>query len=210
MKYLKQLRSRSRWGFIVGLFPILLSGQTLAADFDTIALRDKYIGENEHCTQGQRETLCCIPGDGKERMVQYLSVDERKQYVLELVDGKLMQGGKLLPNLEQGADPNTEVEYLYSMDAQGTIYVKPASPMLTCKFHHSSFVAGAPLAGAGQIKIRQGKATFMDNCSGHYRPSDDIMDQVLSVLRQSNVEVERVRYYGGKRMPAPKQAPTMQ
>lgn len=203
MTYSKRAGTGNRWASIIGLVPVLLGGHAIAADLDTVALRDKYVGENERCTQGQRETLCCIPGDGKDRTVQYLSVEERKQYVLELVEGKLIQGGRPLPHLEQGADPNTEVEYLYSMDAQGVVYIKPASPALTCKFHHSSFVAGAPVAGAGQIKVRQGKATFIDNCSGHYRPSDELMDQVLSVLRQNNVEVERIRYYGGRRMQAP-------
>lgn len=205
MTYSKRAGTGTRWASIIGLVPVLLGGHAIAAVLDTVALRDKYVGENERCAQGQRETLCCIPGDGKDRMVQYLSVEERKQYVLEFVEGKLIQGGRPLPHLEQGADPNTEAEYLYSMDAQGVVYIKPASPALTCKFHHSSFVAGAPVAGAGQIKIRQGKATFIDNCSGHYRPSDELMDQVLSVLRQNNVEVERIRYYGGKRMQAPMQ-----
>lgn len=198
---IKRLSGKSfELGLVVELLAVLLAGQGIAAAFDTLDLREKYVGENEHCTQGQRETLCCIPGDKKDRMVQYLSVEERKQYVLEFNDGTLMQGGKTLPHLEPGADPNTEVEYLYSMDLEGTIYVAPASPMLTCKFHHSSFVAGGPVAGAGQIKIRRGKATFIDNCSGHYHPSDDVMDQVLSVLKQHNVEVEQIRYYGGRSM----------
>lgn len=200
MEIIARLARDCRLGFIIGVFSILLPGQGLAADFDTLELREKYVGENERCTRGQRETLCCIPGDGKDRMVQYLSVEERKQYMLEFKDGNLLQGGTILPHLEPGADANTEVEYLYSMDPAGTIYAKPTSPMLTCKFHHSSFVAGGTVAGAGQIKIRQGKATFIDNCSGHYRPSDDIMDQVLSVLERNKVEVERVRYYGGRRM----------
>ena len=188
---------------VAGLLALACEG--IAADLDTIELREKYVGENEHCTQGQRETLCCLPGDKKDRMVQYLSVEERKGYELEFKDGTLMQGGKMLPHLDPEAAPNTEVEYLYSMTAEGTIYVTPSSPKLTCKFHHSSFVAGGPVAGAGQIKIRQGKATFVDNCSGHYRPSDDLMDQVLSVLKQNNVDVEQVRYYGGRRMKPPMQ-----
>lgn len=189
-----------RWGFVAGLVVILSNGPAVAANLSTIDLRERYVGENEHCTEGQRETLCCIPGDKKDHMVQYLSVAERKPFKVDIVDGKLMQGGKLLPHLKQGADPNTEVEYLYTMDPQGTLYVIPSTPMLTCKFHHSSFVAGGPVAGAGDIKIRQGKATFIDNCSGHYHPTDEIMDQVLSVLKQQNVKVDRVRYYGGKGM----------
>jgi len=200
MGYVEQRVKKSQWEFVLGLVVLVFFGQGVAAGLDTIDLRDKYVGENERCTEGQRDTLCCLPGDKKDRMVQYLSVEERKQFRLEFADGKLMQGGRLLPHIGPGEDPNTEIEYLYSMDQEGNIYVKQASPMLTCKFHHSSFVAGGPIAGAGQIKIRQGKATFIDNCSGHYLPTDDLMDQVLSVLKQQNVEVERVRYYGGRRM----------
>ena len=200
MKYFEQSVRKSGWGIIIGTMVLLCAGQSSAASLDTVDLRDKYIGESEQCTEGQRETLCCLPGDKKNRMVRYLSVEERQRFKMDIVDGKLMQGGKLLPHIEPGADPNTEIEYLYSMDEQGAIFIEKASPMLTCKFHHSSFVAGAPVAGAGQIKIRQGKATFIDNCSGHYRPSDDLMDQVLSLLKQQNIEVDRVRYYGGRRM----------
>ena len=200
MGYFEHWVTQSRWGIVLGTMVFLLTGQGFAASLDTVDLRDKYVGENEQCTEGQRETLCCRPGDKKNRMVRYLSVEERKQFKMDIVDGKLMKGGKTLPHLEPGGDPNTEIEYLYTMDQQGAIFIEKASPMLTCKFHHSSFVHGAPVAGAGQIKIRQGKATFIDNCSGHYRPSDDIMDQVLSVLKQQNIDVERVRYYGGRRM----------
>ena len=200
MGYFERWIKQGRWGVVLTTAVFLCAGQSFAADLDTVDLRDKYVGESERCTEGQRGTLCCLPGDKKNRMVRYLSVEERKQFQMDIVDGKLMQGGKLLPHLEPGGDANTEIEYLYSMDEQGMIYIEKASPMLTCKFHHSTFVAGAPVAGAGQIKIRQGKATFIDNCSGHYRPSDDLMDQVLAVLKQQNIEVDQVRYYGGRRM----------
>lgn len=38
------------------------------------------------------------------------------------------------------------------------------------KFHHSSFLEGTPVLGAGQIQVDKGKLVKVTNASGHYRP----------------------------------------
>lgn len=191
-------RGRAPWLLVLALHLAFSLGvepaPAQAKNFKTKNLLDKYTGENARCTRGQRETLCCTPDEQHPLLVKYYSLAERQQFKLEFRDGKVMQAGRTLPHVSQN-DSRTERDYIYSMDTEGNIYVKEASPALVCKFHHSSFVAGAPVAGAGQMKIKDGRVTFIDNFSGHYHPPDELLDQVLAVLRENKVEVEQIRYF---------------
>ncbi|MGH9125106.1 MAG: hypothetical protein ACRDZ8_10330, partial [Acidimicrobiales bacterium] len=49
-------------------------------------------------------------------------------------------------------------------------------------FHHSSFTSGSDVAGAGEMKIVNGKLTDMTNKSGHYKPSGQHSFQVMAAL----------------------------
>ena len=175
----------------------------VAADgsqLDTKQLLEKYEGEERVCTQWQEaEQGCCKASHGNPLLIKYLSEDEQEAYKLEIVDGAAYLGGKKLPHLDADEDPETVREYIFSMDTEGQIYIKENSPLSACRFHHSSFVAGGPVAGAGHMKIRQGKIISVNNFSGHYHPPDKLLDQVLAVLKKNNVRgIETIEYFGKK------------
>jgi hypothetical protein len=64
-------------------------------------------------------------------------------------------------------------------------------------FHHSSFLAGEPVAAAGEIRVSNGVLKTVSNNSGHYQPQPGYLIQFLLELRKrspfydlSNVRVE--------------------
>jgi len=56
------------------------------------------------------------------------------------------------------------------------------------KFHHSSFLAGKPVAAAGEIYIEKGIIKIVTDGSGHYRPA------------VSNIKKEFIKGIMGKRL----------
>lgn len=53
------------------------------------------------------------------------------------------------------------------MDGNGNLYASPDQKV--GHTHHSSFLGGDPVAGAGEIEVRDGKLVAMTYQSGHYR-----------------------------------------
>ena len=64
-------------------------------------------------------------------------------------------------------------------------------------FHHSSFLAGNPVACAGEIEVRRGQLIGISNASGHYMPSaghlynclKQIIKHTRGLLKIQKVEV---------------------
>lgn len=77
---------------------------------------------------------------------------------------------------------------IFVMDADGNIYASLIHR--AGSFHHSSFLAGAPVAGAGEIVVDNGRLVMINNASGHYLPDPDTTSQVFSVMRARGVNVD--------------------
>lgn len=187
----------------VGLLIPLLATQGLAVDtsqFQTKGLLEKYQDEHKICNKWLQESGCCEEGAFSPLMVRYFDEEERKAYKLNFKDGKVYLNGQMLPHLTPDEDPNSEIDYMYTMDKKGNLYVYENGPLASCRVHHSSFVDGEPVTGAGHFRIQQGEITYASNCSGHYHPTDLLLDQVLEVLNKNGVEVKEKHYYGGKPM----------
>ena len=73
---------------------------------------------------------------------------------------------------------------IYVMSPTGNIH---ASPHSVGNRHHSSLLAGANVAGAGEMRVMQGKLVHISNKSGHYAPAAAHFVQVLYVLTKRGV-----------------------
>lgn len=79
---------------------------------------------------------------------------------------------------------------MYVMDPNGTFY---AAPQIGGRFQHSSFLAGGPIAGAGEMTVSDGKLKRISNSSGHYMPDILNMVQVLQELASRGVDLYEVK-----------------
>ena len=57
-------------------------------------------------------------------------------------------------------------------------------------FHHSTLLAGQPIAAAGEMIIFQGKLFAINNQSGHYHPPPIVLKRVLKVLKAKGVNIK--------------------
>jgi hypothetical protein len=80
---------------------------------------------------------------------------------------------------------------IYVMSNTGNIHVSSHS---VGNRHHSSLLAGANTAGAGEIKVEKGRLKWISNKSGHYCPTAAHLMQTLYILqkRAANLAGTRV------------------
>lgn len=60
------------------------------------------------------------------------------------------------------------------------------------RFHHSSFLAGQDVAGAGEMQVRDGQVELVSDTSGHYRPGSKQMMQTVQQLEKNKVQTEKL------------------
>ena len=64
-------------------------------------------------------------------------------------------------------------------------------------YHHSSLMGGAPVFGAGEMKVNKGSLELLTNKSGHYQPARESLYCVLSLLQHESIPLDfAVTEYG--------------
>ena len=118
-----------------------------------------------------------------EEGARYMDAAERSKYEVMIKGGKLKDAnGKLL-----GA--NGREEFLYVMDAHGNIFIESTKNDLRV---HSDFLAGEPVAAAGEIWIENGVVSWINDGSGHYKPKLKFTNQFLKELDARGVDLSNV------------------
>jgi hypothetical protein len=115
-------------------------------------------------------------------LIHYMSASERESSRVVIVNGALYASkGGPAPYGRVGEKLN------YAMDAAGNFYVfdQTGHPDL----RHSSFFAGAPIACAGNLDVKDGKIAHIDSNSGHYSPTAKMFQNVLAELKKDGVDV---------------------
>ncbi len=78
---------------------------------------------------------------------------------------------------------------LRSAAAQRVAQESGGSPRRMLLLHHTSFLAGAPVACAGRLKVKDGVLEKVDNNSGHYAPPRPLLLQAIARLAELGVDV---------------------
>lgn len=114
-------------------------------------------------------------------LVKYLSKQEKKsfRFVFDKNGYFFKQSSEQVLDLE---------ESMFVMDCYGRFFVGKKIPM---KFHHSSFLAGRPVASAGYLTIKGGELVNLIPYSGHYMTSPFMFKQALNELRRHSVITAR-------------------
>jgi len=115
--------------------------------------------------------------------VQYLTPDQAAAFVVHAKDGLLVWG-------DESPVRMYEKPVMFSMAGDGTIYATNMHEPGV--FHHSSFVAGGPLAAAGELYVEQGRLKAVTDKSGHYVPGRCLTWQFLTELQRIGIELKEV------------------
>jgi len=159
--------------------------------------------------------------------VKYLNDKERPAYKLTWQEGKGWLGPDHQPydtdaevrkhgvHPTEMSDIQTAKEWgampgIWVMDTKGNLYTSvEQSPG---HFNHSTFTAGGPVIAAGQIIFEKGQIEYLNNLSGHYRPTASDIAGMLDQLHLGKprkivaYDVQPDQHGGGQT--APGQHPT--
>jgi hypothetical protein len=123
--------------------------------------------------------------------VDYLQTDdERKPYLLTIDKGVIKQAGKPFDTAQMSTAFSGAGSAIYVLSPDGLMY---SGSHKVSKFHHSSFLAAADAAGAGELKVTQGKISEISNKSGHYRPGLPQLVQTLEFLESKGVDLAGIK-----------------
>jgi hypothetical protein len=141
--------------------------------YETKPMSKDYIGEETGAVWGTK--------------VHYLSETERFDYLITIKNGKLIdsKGGLFDTSDASSVFAGGNGNAIYVMDECGNIFASKSQ--VVGKFHHSSFLAGEPVAAAGEISVKDGIIDSVTRRSGHYMPDAKHLQQFVAELEEQNI-----------------------
>ncbi|MFK7818498.1 MAG: hypothetical protein AB8G99_07260 [Planctomycetaceae bacterium] len=131
--------------------------------------------------------------------VHYLSEDERAKYRVLGVGGRLAYSTQrqttgtapLPPSVVHTATFNDVSSRrgfgIFVITFDHDFYI--GNPV-GARFHHSSFMSGAPVYSAGEIMVLNGNVRVVTNKTGHYRAGTDALYRSLRLLQSMGVSLQ--------------------
>jgi hypothetical protein len=166
-----------------GVGPLLVVSAVPAEDaYDvrypvTVRLAAEYVGED-------------ILEDSLGRRTLAFDAAGRGRFRLHVVKGLLVQADGT--PLDTGGAP-----FLVVLAPDGELYAGSGDYSSDSKLHHSSFLAGAEVAAAGEVVVHEGKVVRITSRSGHYKPPMCLLDQLSAELVRRGVELDGVPFEKG-------------
>ncbi|KAI3461888.1 hypothetical protein Pfo_018551 [Paulownia fortunei] len=124
----------------------------------------------------------------QQQCIKYLGPMERKAYEVAVEDGKLFykETGELLNTTNEPKG----CKWIFVLSTSRTLYVGKKKKG---SFQHSSFLAGGATLAAGRIVAEKGVLKAVWPHSGHYRPTPENFQDLISFLRENNVDLTDVK-----------------
>lgn len=125
--------------------------------------------------------------------VDYLDFQARQRYRLHGYDGTLHDSKGALFDTTAASTLWTPSggRAIFVMDRDGNLYSAPFH--VVGRFHPSSLLAGAPVAGAGEIQAVAGQVLLISGRGQHYQPGRKYTMQVMDSLRRQGLDVTACR-----------------
>ncbi|KAA0040072.1 hypothetical protein IC582_009765 [Cucumis melo] len=124
----------------------------------------------------------------QQQCIKYLGPMERLAYEVIMEDGKLVykQSGKLVHTTDEAKN----TKWIFVLSTSKTMYVGKKKKGT---FQHSSFLAGGATTAAGRLVVENGVLKAVWPHSGHYRPTEENFKDLMSFLKENNVDLTDVK-----------------
>ncbi|XP_022888558.1 IQ domain-containing protein IQM3-like [Olea europaea var. sylvestris] len=159
-----------------------------------------YYEEWRKSTAGQHFFQWLDLGDGREvdlkecprsklrrQHIKYLGPQERENYEYMVINGKILHKKSGKPLETNIGSP--DLKWIFVVSTSKKLYTGEKKKGL---FHHSSFLAGGATLAAGRLMAEDGVLKWISPYSGHYKPNDDSLESVLSILKENGVNLDEV------------------
>ena len=123
--------------------------------------------------------------------VKQCDKEERKCYVLTITAGQVKDAsGNAYHTGTKETHFSGEGWAIYVVGMDNTFY---SASHVVNKFHHSSFLAGGPVQGAGEIAVDQGRIVAITNKTGHYKAGPAELTRTLFLLHRGGVQLDTIK-----------------
>ncbi|XP_027066542.1 IQ domain-containing protein IQM6 [Coffea arabica] len=123
-----------------------------------------------------------------QQCIKYLGPIERMAYEVVIEDGKFKykESGQLLDTRGGPED----AKWIFVLSVSKVLYVGLKKKGT---FQHSSFLAGGATLSAGRLVVEDGILKAVWPHSGHYLPTEENFEELMSFLKQKNVDLTVVQ-----------------
>jgi len=127
----------------------------------------------------------------KTERVKYCDENERKDYVVTIAAGVVSDasGNKYHTGTKE-THFSGKGWAIYVVGLDNTFY---SNSHLVNVFHHSSFLSGGPVQGAGEIAVNAGKVVAVTNKTGHYTAGAAELTRTLFLLHRGGVNLDEIK-----------------
>jgi hypothetical protein len=131
------------------------------------------------------------------KVVEYFSKERLEKHRLFVRDGLLRRvlDGTPFDTRSASTHWSGHGRAKFVMDEHGNLYASLAQEV--GRLHHSSFLAGKPVAGAGELEVRDGIPLIVTRKSAHYKPTLEMLLQVREMFREQGIDVGGVTFEDG-------------
>lgn len=133
------------------------------------------------------ELVECPRSKLRQQCIKYLGPQERENYEYIAVEGKILH--KQSGNFLDTSKGKPGAKWIFVMSTSKKLYAGQKKKGI---FHHSSFLAGGATLAAGRLEAEDGTLKSISPYSGHYRPTDDSLDSLLTFLEENGVDLDGV------------------
>ncbi|CAL5423584.1 unnamed protein product [Camellia sinensis] len=113
---------------------------------------------------------------------------ERKAYEIAVEDGKFFY--KETQKLVDTREGPQNTKWIFVLSASKTLYIGQKHKGT---FQHSSFLAGGATLSAGRLEVEDGILKAVWPHSGHYRPTEENFEELMSFLEEHSVDLSIVQ-----------------
>jgi len=152
----------------------------------TLFWASQAFSEQSSCLEIMAKMLSAYEGEHRQ-LVEYVHPEDLYKYKLDIVNGVLVNRNNKKVTTKRGLTRILKGKAIFVVDGEGDVYISEF--FRPDYFHHSSFLAGRPVAMAGDIWIEKGRVVKMSNQSGHYKPGKKMMEQFIEYLTESGVDL---------------------
>ncbi|TDH71657.1 hypothetical protein CCR75_001067 [Bremia lactucae] len=139
----------------------------------------------------------CTQHGLRSTRVEYCNAEERQVYKLEFVALKESKAVRVQYAMSQRVIHTDErSKWIFVIDLSGFMYL---GRKRKGRFHHSSFVSGAPIVAAGKIIIKNGIILAVEPHSGHFKPRLENLQALCSILATHGVDIDRIAFIKPKK-----------
>ena len=165
----------------------------LGAGFNTPQGRDLMTRDWGHLTEADFDLLAQMQtAQGGAASVHFADKDSRAANLMVVYQG---YNADFEDTSSRAFDTQADANgFMYAMDEYGTLFASAAAGLATRGnyWNHSSFNAGKDVICAGMIKIHNGVLQYVDNNSGHYKPTRQHLHAMMTIIANEGINLAAV------------------